>query len=87
MELMNTLQGKRYKKDSNCTLNSLSLCYNKFTDEGVKYLAEALKDSNCKPNSLNLARNKLTDEGVKYLAEALKDSKCNITLWQPPFKR
>ena len=58
-------------------INSLNLIFNSLTDEGVKYLAEALKDSNCILNSLtDLIYNKFTDEGVKYLAEALKDSNC-----------
>ena len=41
-------------KDSNFTLNSLNLSYNKFTDKGVKYMAEALKYSkmDCKLDSL-----------------------------------
>ena len=58
-------------KDSNCKLNCLDLDGDNLTNEGVKYLAEALKDSKYKLN-LNLAGNKLTDKGVKYLAEALK---------------
>ena len=64
--------------DGNCKLSSLNLGYDFVTDEGVKYLAEALKHSNCKLNSLNLAFNELTKEGAKYLAEALKHSNCKL---------
>ena len=64
--------------DSN-KLSSLNLSHNIVTNEGVKYLAEALKCTNCKLNSLNLAYNKLTDEGVKYLAEALKHRNCELS--------
>ena len=39
-------------KHSNCKLNSLNLGCNEFTDERVKYLAEALKDSACKTKKL-----------------------------------
>ena len=56
--------------DGNCKLSSLELSATSLTDEGVKYLAEALKDGNCKLNCLNLCNNLFTDEKVKYLVEA-----------------
>ena len=64
--------------DYYCQLNSIDLWQNNLTDEGVKYLAEALKHNSCKLKSLNLTNNKLTEEGVKYLAEALKDGNCKL---------
>ena len=64
--------------DGNYKLSSLELSATNLTDEGVKYLAEALKDSNCELNSLNLTDNNLTNEGIKYLAEALKHSNCKL---------
>ena len=64
----------------NCKLSSLELSVTSLTDEGVKYLAEALKDGNCKLNCLNLCNNLFTDEKVKYLAEALKDSNCKLNI-------
>ena len=66
--------------DGNCKLSSLELSATNLTDEGVKYLAEALKDGNCKLNCLNLCNNLFTDEKVKYLAEALKDSNCKLNI-------
>ena len=66
--------------DGNCKLSSLELSVTSLTDEGVKYLAEALKDGNCKLNCLNLCNNLITDEKVKYLAEALKDSNCKLNI-------
>ena len=56
----------------------LNLFESKITDEGVKYLADALKDTNCKLNSLSLSKNEITDKGVKYLADALKDRNCKL---------
>ena len=78
-EISEFLESSRSVSDGNCKLSSLNLNHNLVTDEGVKYLAEALKHNNCKLNSLNLADNELTNEGVKCLAEALKHSNCTLS--------
>ena len=62
-----------------CQVHSLNLSQSNITDEGVKYLAEALKHSNCKLTSLNLSGCELKDEGVEHLAEALEHSNCKLT--------
>ena len=64
--------------DGNCKLSSLELGNNILTDEGVKYLVEALRHSNSTLNSLDLWANNITDEGAKYLAESLKHSNCKL---------
>ena len=64
--------------DGNCKLSSLELGVNILSDEGVKYLVEALKHSNCKLNTLNLWGNNITNEGAECLAEALKHSNCKL---------
>ena len=73
------LESSTSVSNCNCKLSSLNLNHNLVTDEGVKYLAEALKNNNCKLDSLNLADNELTNEGIKCLAEALKDSNCTLS--------
>ena len=77
-EISEFLESSTSVSDSNCKLSSLNLNHNLVTDEGVKYLAEALKNSNCQLNIIDLWQNNVTDEGVKYLAEALKHNNCNL---------
>ena len=41
------------------------------TDEGAKYLSDALKSDNCKLTKLDVSRNELTAKGVEYLSETI----------------
>ena len=49
-------------------LTQLGINYNKLTDEGAKYLSDALKSGNCKLTHFDILYNALTDEGPKYLS-------------------
>ena len=65
--------------DINCKLTQLGINYNELTDEGVKYLTDALKSGNCKLTHLAIRGNKLTNQGAKYLSDALKNGNCKLT--------
>jgi Ran GTPase-activating protein (RanGAP) involved in mRNA processing and transport len=65
--------------DINCKLTELNIRHNTLTDEGAKYLSDALKSGNCELTQLDISYNKLTDEGAKYLSDALKSGNCKLT--------
>ena len=49
--------------NDNCKLTELDMDDNKLTDDGGKYLSDALKSDNCKLTASYINGNKLTDEG------------------------
>ena len=48
---------------------------NQLSDEGVRYLAEAMSADNSVLTALGLGGNQITDKGVQYLADMLKVNK------------
>ncbi len=42
-------------KSDNCKLTKLGISRNKLTDEGAKYLSDALKSENCKLTTLDIS--------------------------------
>ena len=66
-------------KCSKSQLSWLDLRGNQLTDEGAKYLAEAI-NNNCQLRTLNLRVNQLTEEGAKYLAEAINNNNCQLRM-------
>ena len=50
------------------------------TDEGAKYLSDALNNGNCKLTQLDIRHIQLTAEGAKYLSDSLKSGNCNYLL-------
>lgn len=61
-----------YPRASSKTLSVLNVSSNRITDEGVKYLSEALK-SNRHLVYLNLADNMITDDGASVLLDVLTE--------------
>ncbi|RVE53529.1 hypothetical protein evm_001899 [Chilo suppressalis] len=59
-----------YPNNGSKSLSILNLATNKITDEGAKYLAEALR-TNRQLSYLNLADNRITDIGATYLFDSL----------------
>ena len=67
-------------ESGNCELTELDVSGNiGFTDEGAKYLCDALKSDNCKLTRLDVRDNGFTAEGAKYLCDALKSDNCKLT--------
>ncbi|CAB3990142.1 NACHT, LRR and PYD domains-containing 14-like [Paramuricea clavata] len=61
------------------TITSFSWCFGNLTDEGVKYLSNALTGERCKLTKLELRAAGLTDQTAKYLNDALKDERCKLS--------
>ena len=60
-------------------LSWLDLRYNQLTDEGVKYLAEAINNNkNCQLRTLDLTGNKISAIGGQHLAEAIGNNNCQL---------
>ena len=73
-------------KQSNCKLNSLVLHFNKLTDGGIKYLAEALKHSNMQTIENETTCTSLVTsisaimQGKSCMVEVRALSNCNVCL-------
>ena len=60
-------------KCKNSQLSWLNLTFNQLTDEGAKYLAEAL-NNNCQLRKLSIAKNGISHIGAQHLAEAINNN-------------
>ena len=58
----------------NATLTELYLTQNEISDDGVKFLAEALETNNNRLQQLGLGWNTITDQGAEHLAKMLKEN-------------
>ena len=60
-------------------LKWLNLKRNQLTDEGAKYLAEAINNNNnCQLRTLDLSLNKISCIGAQHLAEAINNNNCHL---------
>ncbi|PFX26727.1 Protein NLRC5 [Stylophora pistillata] len=64
--------------EKNSQLSWLHLTYNQLTDEGAKYLADAIRDNNCQLRWLDLSINNIRDKGAQHLAEAISNENCQL---------
>ncbi|CAH3156003.1 unnamed protein product, partial [Pocillopora meandrina] len=65
-------------KCSKSQLSWLDLGENQLTDEGAKYLADAINNNNCQLRTLNLSANNISDIGAQHLAEAINNNNCQL---------
>ena len=65
-------------KCSKSQLSWLRLGENQLTDEGAKYLAEAINNNNCQLRRLILTLNNISDIGAQHLAEAINNNNCQL---------
>ena len=64
-------------KCSKSQLSWLNLAANQLTDEGAKYLAEAI-NNNCQLSTLGLWGNNISDIGAQLLAKAINNNNCQL---------
>lgn len=80
-KLPETFRNEVEQTAENWPFNELDFGFTNITDQGAKYLCDALRSENCSTlTELYLDGNRIGRDGAKDISDALKDANCKLTV-------